>query len=201
MFNQDMLVGIQSKGYIYHGIDLDMYHSSNSTKSDQILFVGRISPEKNLDLAIKVIVASGARLSIIGKVAAKQQAYWQSLQPLIDGEQIQYLGTKTPHELVEHYASARAVLFPSDIKETFGLVAIEAQACGTPVIMKRGGSRGELIIENKTGFLCNNEAEFISAIQSVDTLKSEDCIAFSKSFDIVSMVAHYEQLYKDLTTS
>ena len=201
MYEHDKISGIQSKGFIYHGIDLTIFKPSVIEKTDRLLFVGRISPEKNLDLAIKVAKMADTKLDIIGKVAKKNEGYWQSLQPLIDGETIRYLGTKNHKELINYYSSAHGVLFPSDINEPFGLVAIEAQACGTPVIMKRGGSRGELIEDSLTGFLCDDPDSFVSAIHSLKTIKSKDCVTFAGRFDITTMIKQYEQLYTQLLTN
>jgi glycosyltransferase involved in cell wall biosynthesis len=201
MYDQDEAAGIQSKGYIYHGIDLAEFYASNTLKSDRLLFVGRISPEKNLDLAIKITILAHTKLDIIGKITPKNQDYWNTIEPLIDGDTIRYLGAKNKTELVDYYSSAKGVLFPSDPNEPFGLVTIEAQACGTPVIMKRGGSRAELIREGVTGFLCNTESDFISAIESLDRIVPARCIEFASAFNITTMVTQYDQLYELVTAT
>ena len=194
----DSTVGIHTKGHIYHGIDLSAFQTTSHEKNGRLLFVGRISPEKNLDIALAVAKKAGASLDIVGKIAPKNQAYWESLQLLIDGDRIRYLGQKNQAELVELYSSALGTLCPFEPTEAFGLVAIESQACGTPTIMKRGGSRGELIEENKTGFLCESEEEYVEAIHALTTLKADDCIRFAQKFDIHTMAQSYEQLYTEL---
>lgn len=198
MYKFDTNSGIQSKGFIYHGIDLELFHTSSTRKNGRLLFVGRISQQKNLDIALSTARRTGVGLDIIGKVTQKDQEYWKKLQPLVDGGQIRYLGPKSHDELVHYYSSARAVIFPSDINETFGLVAIESQACGTPIIMKRGGSRGELLEEGKTGFLCESEDDFAAAVSNVSSLQAIDCIRFAKKFDIHAMTKQYEDLYSSL---
>ena len=198
MHEFDRRVGIQSKGTVYHGIDLTLFQPVATQKTERLLFVGRISPEKNLDMALSIANKNKTDLDIIGKIALKNQQYYNSLKHLIDGKNIRYLGTKSHEELISYYSSARALIFPSDITEAFGLTAIEAQACGTPVIMKRGGSRTELIEEGKTGFLCETDEEFTTAIASVDKLRAIDCITFAKKFDINIMVQKYELLYREL---
>ena len=198
MYEYDLRSNIHSKGFIYHGIDLELFSDTVAQKNDRLLFVGRISPEKNLDVVLAVSLKSGIGLDIIGKITEKNATLWNTLQPLIDGEHIRYLGTKTQKELISYYTSARAVLFPADINEAFGLVAIEAQACGTPIIMKRGGSRNELVEDNKTGFLCETEDEFISAAAHADLIHPEDCITFAQKFDVRIMEKKYEQLYQEL---
>jgi len=198
MYDFDTQSGIRSKGFIHHGIDLELFRVRHAQKNNRLLFVGRISPEKNLETALAVSKRSGIGLDIIGKVAEKNLPYWNTLQSYIDGEQVRYLGQKNHQELVGYYASALAVIFPADIREAFGLVAIESQACGTPIIMKRGGSRKELVEEDKTGFLCETEDDFTAAVQRADTLQASACFEFAKRFDIHTMVEKYDNLYKDL---
>jgi glycosyltransferase involved in cell wall biosynthesis len=194
----DIQSGIQTKGSIYHGIDLSTFKPAEVEKSDRLLFVGRISPEKNLEIALTATIKAGARLDIVGKVAPKNQEYWQSLQHLIDGENIRYIGQKNQLELVDLYSASLGLLCPFDATEAFGLVAIESQACGTPIILKRGGSRDELIHEGKTGYLFETESEFVMAINNLRAIKVTDCIDFAKAFDIKSMAASYERLYLEL---
>lgn len=198
MYEFDIQSHIQSKGFIHHGIDLSMFHATQTPKSGRLLFVSRISPGKNLDIAITIAQKTGIGLDIIGKITSKDKEYWDKLRPLIDGEHIKYLGSKNHKELINYYSSASALLFPSDISESFGLVAIESQACGTPVLMKKGGSRNELIKEKSTGFLCETVDNFINAVYASHKLKSEDCINFAKRFDINVMAERYEDLYRTL---
>ncbi|MEJ0072531.1 MAG: glycosyltransferase [Candidatus Saccharibacteria bacterium] len=198
MLDFDKQHGIRTKGCIYHGIDLTAFRPARNARSDRLLFVGRIAPEKNLPVAIEAAKRAGLPLDIIGKVAPKNRSYWDGLQASIDGEQIRYLGPKSPRELIGHYGSARAVIFPSDIHEPFGLVAIESQACGTPVLMQRGGSRAELVIDGKTGYLCDTADEFAAAALKSKDISAEDCVSFAKRFDVNRMAAEYLELYEQL---
>lgn len=198
MFTFDIENKIQTIGYIHHGIDLNIFQNSGAPKTDRFLFVGRISPEKNLEAALSAIKKTSAKLDIVGKIAAKNQQYWNSLQHFIDGDRIRYLGQKSQAELVEMYSQALGVLCPFEPTEAFGLVIIESQACGTPVIMKDGGSRKELIREGETGFLYETEDEFIAAISKIKTIQAKDCISFAQNFNIVSMAQAYEQLYEKI---
>ena len=199
MFQADKEYAIQSKGHIYHGIDLSLFQDNPSVqRGERLLFVGRISPEKNLEIAIRVAKKANLGLDIIGKIAKKNQEYWQTLEPLIDGVQIRYLGAKHSSELPKYYSSARALFFASDITESFGLVAIEAQACGLPVIMQRGGSRNELIREQVTGFLCTSDDDYIAAALASSDLQSHACIEFAQTFDITIMRQNYDDLYREL---
>lgn len=198
MYKFDLQSSIPTKGYIYHGVDISLFGVHSAKKNGRLLFVGRIAPEKNLPLALTVAKQSGLGMDIIGKVTKKNRAYWEALRPAIDGAHIRYLGVKDHGELISYYANALALLFPSGINEPFGLVAIESQLCGTPVIMRRGGSRGELIEEGKTGFLCKTEDDFIDAALSAYKLDPADCVRFAKKFDIRTMAQQYEKLYQNL---
>lgn len=101
MYAHDQDVGIQSKGYIYHGIDLDEFHPSNVEKTDRLLCVSRISPEKKLESVIDFAVKTNSKLDIIGKITPKNQDYWQTLEPFIDGQNIRYLGTMDHDTLID----------------------------------------------------------------------------------------------------
>lgn len=198
MYAIDIKQGIPTKGFIYHGIDLISAIITPVKKTGRLLFVGRIAPEKNLITAINMANNANLGLDIIGKVAQKNQEYWQTILPYIDGSQIRYLGAKDHKDLGLYYASAAALVFPSDINEPFGLVAIESQMYGTPVIMWRGGSRGELIKDGETGYLCDNEKDFINAALKSHTLDPNACISFAKNFDVQVMALKYDELYKSL---
>lgn len=201
MYTFDLQEHIQTRGRIYHGVDLDFYTPSNVNKNGRLLFVGRISPEKNVGVAIEAAKKTGLGLDIIGKIADKNRAYWDTLAHQIDGDQICYLGPKTHAELIDYYTAATAVLFPSDVNEPFGLVAIEAQACGTPIIMKRGGSRAELVREGVTGFLCTTSDEFATAALHSGKLSPDDCRKFSQHFSMQTMAIKYDELYTQLVAA
>lgn len=198
MRDYDLSLGIQTKGTIYHGIDLSLFHQADIQKSGRVLSVGRISPEKNLETSIRVAKKANIGMDIIGKVADKNLDYWETLKASIDGDAIRYVGGKSREELVQYYSSAQAVLFPSDTNEPFGLVAIESQACGTPVIMAKGGSRGELVQLDKSGFLCTSDDEYVEAIHKSAHIQASDCRAFAETFDIRQMAVNYELLYTSL---
>jgi len=200
MHDFDVANGMQTKGYIHHGVDLSPFRACDpSEKNGRLLSVGRIAPEKNIELSIRVAQAADVGLDIIGRIPDKYQQYYEkSIAPQIDGENVRYLGSMHKPELALHYAKALALLFPSDIHEAFGLVGIEAQACGTPVIMQSGGSRGELIIDGVTGFLCGTDEQFITSVKKSASINDGDCISFAQKFSIETMVSEYTKLYSVL---
>ncbi len=198
MLEADRTHGIQTKGCIYHGIDLKLFRPVHVKKTDRLLFVGRITPQKHLEQAIEIAEKSGIPLDIVGKISPKDTIYWERLQLRIDGNAIRYLGSKSREELVALYSSTRGLLCPFDAAEAFGLVAIEAQACGAPIIMSVGASHGELLAHGVTGFLCKTTGDFVEAVNKAVSLNSNDCVAFAKKFDIITMVKAYEALYQKL---
>ncbi|NCO10713.1 glycosyltransferase family 4 protein [Candidatus Saccharibacteria bacterium] len=196
----DRANGIQTKGYIHHGINLDVFKPKPESKTNRLLCVGRIAPNKHIETALAVAKQSGVGLDIVGKLLDKDIDYWNSISNDIDGIGINYLGQKNKDDLVRLYSNAKAVICTFSEKEAFGLVAIEAQACGTPILITPGGAHAELLDSGKTGFICESIDEFEVAINEVVKIRSEDCINFIKdNFDITEMFEKYEKLYQELT--
>src|SRR5690606_31210385 len=132
------------------------------------------------------------------KINNSDMDYWKEIEPLVDGVQIRYLGTKSRAELRSFYANAKALLFPSPINEAFGQVTIETQACGTPVITSSTGTSKELVDDGLTGFTCTAEEDYISAIYQIDSIDSAACRKKAENYDLKRMVNQYEELYKNL---
>lgn len=199
MLNVDKELGLQSQGHIYHGVNLKDFSETASQKNNRLLFVGRITPYKRVELAIEVARRSGVGLDIVGKVAEKERVYWESLLDSIDGNHIVFHGAKTHEELAGYFSRSMALIFPSIPEdEAFGLVIIEAQACGTPVITTSGGARSELILDKKTGYLCDTSDDYIRAVEKVSSLSSKECRMFAERFDITTMAQKYNNLYASL---
>lgn len=199
MLNIDKKYGIQSKGYIHHGINLNEFNHAETKRNNRLLFVGRLTPYKHVEVAMEVAKISGLGLDIVGKVAEKDCHYWNGINSGVDGEKIIYHGPLPQGQLRSFFQNARALIFPSDPdKEAFGLVAIESQACGTPVITQKGGARDELVLNGKTGFLCDTIDDYISVANKVASLNPDDCRNFAKQFDIKAMFQRYNELYESL---
>lgn len=195
MMAENEKLAIPSSAYIYHGIDLDMFKPSSDI-SDRFIFVGRIHPGKGVDVAIKLAKETGIKLDIIGKVNSKEHAFWESLEPFLDGEQIRYLGPKTQLQVAEILPHAKALIFPSQKAEAFGQITIEAQASGTPVIISNIGPSTELVQHMMTGFVCSSRQDYMTAIKSIDSINRKACRTFAEEFDIKTMVSKYDQLYE-----
>lgn len=181
---------------IHNGIDTATF-TYHETPSDYLLFSGRIMPEKGVHTAIKVAQATNQKLIIIGAVYDGQQHYFDTqVKPHLN-DQIQYLGFLDRHAIVHHYQHARALLFPVEWEEPFGLTLIEAMSCGTPVIATRRGSIPEIIVHGRTGFIGDNLKDLISAVGQLDSIRRHDCRRHvERHFSIQRMVADYYQAFQ-----
>lgn len=184
---------------VYNGIDTRVYSfQKEPAQPPYIAFVGRISPEKGPEGAIKIARAVGLPLKMAGKVDAVDRVYYEEqIKPLIDGEQIQYLGEVSHEEKVELLAGASVTLFPITWREPFGLVMIESMATGTPVVGMALGSVPEVIAHGKTGFVCHSLEEMIEAVPEAMKLERQTCRDYVLSrFSVETMVDEYERAYQ-----
>ena len=183
---------------IPHGIDLQQYHFE-PRKQDYLAFLGRIAPIKGTHLAIQVARESGLPLKIAGEIQPIFRDYWErEIAPHVDGRQIQYVGEVGLEAKNELLANARALLFPIQWDEPFGLVMIEAMACGTPVLALPGGSVREVVDEGVTGYVCRDAADMAAhavglAIDPVQCRRRAEA-----RFHVDVMVRQYEALFLEL---
>jgi glycosyltransferase involved in cell wall biosynthesis len=145
-------------GTVYHGLPRNLLPFNPAPKGGYFAFLGRISPEKRPDLAIEIAVRAGARLKIAAKVDTVDQAYWKNvIKPMVDSSpNVEFVGEIGDRDKGNFLGNADALLFPIDWPEPFGLVMIEAMACGTPVIAFRRGSAPEVIDDGVSGFLVDD---------------------------------------------
>ncbi len=183
---------------VYNGIDTSVYpFSPVPAQPPYLAFVGRISPEKGPTGAIQVARAAGLPLKMAGKIDVVDRDFYQEkVEPLIDGEQIQYLGEVSHDEKVKLLGGATATLFPIAWREPFGLVMIESMATGTPVIGMALGAVPEVIAHGKTGFICHSIEQMIERIPDVMKLDRQTCREYVVSrFSVESMTDEYERAY------
>ncbi|HEY9875777.1 MAG TPA: glycosyltransferase family 4 protein [Candidatus Obscuribacterales bacterium] len=183
---------------VYNGIDPTVYPFCEKPSSPAYLaFVGRISPEKGPEGAIKIARAIGMPLKIAGKIDAVDRDYYrEEIKPLIDGEQIQYLGEVSHEEKVQLLGGATVTLFPITWREPFGLVMIESMATGTPVVGIAMGSVPEVISHGKTGFVCHSLEKMIEAVPEAMKLDRQTCRDYVlRRFSLETMVNEYERAY------
>ena len=186
-------------GHVYNAIDVDTY-PFQAEKSDDLLFLSRISPEKGPHLAVEVARRTGRRLILAGKVDQADRVFFEEVvKDLIDGEQIVFFGEANAQQKRELYRTAAAVLMPLTWEEPFGLVMPEAMACGTPVIALRRGSAPELILHGQTGFVVDTVDEMVDAIPLIPSIDPYRCRAHVvENFAPHIMAANYLRLYDDL---
>lgn len=198
MWHEDSKLAIPCVDVIYHGIDLSLFKLSTKPRNDRLLFVGRIAPHKGVSEAVDIALRAGAKLDIMGKINAKDQAYYESFAGKIDGQNIRYLGPKSQADVAIAMRLSRALLFPGEHIEAFGQTIIEAAASGLPVIARDLGANAELIIDTVTGYVVKHSEDFTECIQQIDTIDSYACREHGKQFDINRMVSEYTALYEKL---
>lgn len=186
---------------VYHGLPDDLY-TFREQPGEYLAFLGRISPEKRVDRAIQIARRLGFPLKIAAKVDKVDREYFSSvIEPLLDGPGIEYLGEIGEGEKDELLGNAYALLFPIDWPEPFGLVMIEALACGTPVIAYRRGSVPEVLEEGVTGFMVGSLEDAVRAVERVGTLSRRTCRrAFGRRFTAARMAKDYVRLYQRLSS-
>lgn len=180
---------------IYHGINLNDFPFEEKSE-DYLVWVGRFCPEKGVHHAIKVAQALDIPLKLIGVVG--DGSYFNTkIKPHLS-EQIQYLG-EMGEEKNHIVKRAKCFLMPIDWEEPFGLVMVEAMACGTPVIAFNRGSVMEVIEHEKTGFIVTSEDEMIEAVQKIDRIDRYKCRQHVQAnFSVERMVLNHEQVYKEM---
>ena len=186
-------------GTVYHGLPPDDYQF-NPAPEGYLAFLGRISPEKRADRAIAIAKACGQPLRLAAKVDPVDVDYFRtSIEPLLSDPLVDFVGEIGQEEKSAFLGGASALLFPIDWPEPFGLVMIEALACGTPVIAFRGGSVPEVIEHGVTGFIVETVEEAIEATRAVSRLSRRACrAAFERRFSSPRMAADYTRIYEQL---
>jgi glycosyltransferase involved in cell wall biosynthesis len=184
---------------VYHGLPHDLYRFQ-PRPSEYFAFVGRISPEKRVDRAIEIALACGTPLRIAAKVDPVDRAYFErEIEPLLSHPLVDYIGEIGEAEKNAFIGNARALLFPIDWPEPFGLVMIEAFACGTPVVAYARGSVPEVMQHGVTGYIVDNQREAIEAARRIGEIDRRRCReVFERRFTADTMAARYLQVYQAL---
>lgn len=184
---------------VYHGLPSQSY-TFREQPGNYLLFLGRISPEKGVDTAIEIARRAGMPLKIAAKIDPRDRRYYDEVvKPLLKNRSVEYIGEVGAREKDGLLGGARALLFPIDWPEPFGLVMIEALACGTPVIGYRRGSVSEIIEHGKTGFIVDGIADAVAALARLETLSRADCRrAYERRFTPAHMSDNYLTVYQDL---
>ena len=181
---------------VHHGIPRDLFEYRPS-HCGYLAFVGRISPEKRPDRAIELARRAGVSLRMGAKVdAADLQYFHESIEPLLDQPHVEFLGEVDDATKGELLGGAAALVFPIDWPEPFGLVMIEAMACGTPVIAWDAGSVPEIVDDGVTGFIVRSMVEAESAVERINELDRRRVReTFERRFSVETMSRKYLELY------
>src|SRR6266404_5385219 len=183
---------------IHHGLPPDLY-SFQPRPGSALLFLGRISPEKRPDTAIRVACRSGVPLRIAAKVDVVDREYFETtIRPLLAHPLIEFIGEVDEQQKGALLRDTLALLFPIDWPEPFGLAMIEALACGTPVIARPRGAVAEVLRDGVTGLLCETEDDMVEAVGRVATLERARCRQeFEQRFTSWVMTQRYLQVYQE----
>jgi glycosyltransferase involved in cell wall biosynthesis len=182
---------------VHHGLPADMLTPSR-VEPTYLAFLGRISPEKGVTTAVRISEAGGFELKIAAKVDVTNRTYYEEeVRPLFEASNVDFIGEITEAEKGPFLSGAVALVFPITWKEPFGLVMIEAMACGCPVIAFRMGSVAEIIEDGVTGFVVDTEEEAIEALHHIGSLDRERIRQrFDERFTSTTMAQKYVQVYE-----
>jgi glycosyltransferase involved in cell wall biosynthesis len=186
-------------GNVYHGLPAGSFKASTE-EGKYLAFLGRISPEKRPDRAIRIALKAGIPLKIAAKVDRADLEYFQTqIKPLLKNSGIEYIGEITESEKSDFLGNAYAYLFPIDWPEPFGLTMIEAMACGTPTIAFSCGSVPEILEDGVSGLIVNSEQGAVEALRQIPRMSRAKCRAmFEKRFTDVRMAEDYLKVYEAL---
>jgi glycosyltransferase involved in cell wall biosynthesis len=185
---------------IYHGLPLELLHPTFQPRGGYVAFLGRISSEKRPDRAIQIARKLGIPLKIAAKVDKVDEKYFrEEIEPLLDGPGVEYIGEINDREKSAFLGEALALLCPIDWPEPFGLVMIEAMACGTPVLAFRHGSVPEVVDNGITGRIVDDLDEAVHALAEVIALDRRVVRRrFEERFTSARMAKDYVRLYRKL---
>ena len=186
---------------VHHGLPRDLLHF-RPERGNYLAFLGRIAPEKRPDLAIEIARRSGVPLKIAAKVDRVDREYFESvIKPLLSAPGVEFIGEINEAQKQEFLGGALALLFPVDWPEPFGLVMIEALACGTPVIARPCGSVPEVLRHGVTGYIGNSVAELVAAVENIGQISRQACRDdFERRFTVEVLAGNYERAYYRLAS-
>ena len=186
---------------VYHGLP-ERLLLRGSGSGGYLAFIGRVSPEKAPDRAIRIAARAGMQLKIAAKIDPVDRDYFKAeIEPLLAQPHVEFIGEIGEHEKAEFLGKAAGLLFPITWPEPFGLVMIEAMACGTPVIALRNGSVPEVVDDGITGFIVGDDAAAASAAEQLHLLdRTLIRTIFERRFTARRMAEDYLRIYQDLTS-
>jgi len=186
---------------IHHGISMDDYQFQKQ-KQPYLSFIGRFAPVKGPHIAIEVAKKLGIPLRMAGEVQPQFKDYFENeVKPHIDGKFVEFIGEADQQIKNELLGNSMALLFPIEWDEPFGLVMIEAMACGTPVIALRGGSVAEVVCDGISGYVCENADQMVERIRNLSIPSASVRHYAEMNFSTEKMAKDYARLYESLITN
>ena len=184
---------------VYHGLPESLYTPQLATPK-YLAFLGRIAPEKGVDRAVRIAMKAGLPLKVAAKVDNVDREYYETqIRPLFKEGNVDFIGEISDAQKSDFLSGAIALLMPIDWPEPFGLVMIEAMACGAPVVAFRGGSVPEIVEEGLTGYVVDNEAHGVVAVEKAAKLSREKVRRrFEERFTAARMAKDYLKVYRKL---
>ena len=183
---------------IHHGIDLGSYRLVEN-KQQYLSFIGRIAPIKGTHLAIDVARRTGIPLKIAGDIQPANREYFEKkIRPQIDGKLVEYIGLADLKAKNELLGNSMAMLFPILWHEPFGLVMVEAMACGTPVLAMPGGSVPEIVRDGISGYVCSSVREMSKRLRDLNMPPASVRQYVEENFSVDRMVRNYVSLYQQI---
>jgi glycosyltransferase involved in cell wall biosynthesis len=195
------LRGVNWAGAVHHGLPRDLLPFQPKASGGYLAFLGRIAPEKRPDHAIEIAVKTGMQLKIAAKIDRVDQVYWdEKISPMVKAHaNVEFVGEIAEHQKASFLGQASALLFPVDWPEPFGLVMIEAMACGTPVIALNRGSVGEVIEPGVSGFIVDTLDQAVAAVEQAANMdRAKVRAAFERRFTAERMARDYLNIYQAL---
>jgi glycosyltransferase involved in cell wall biosynthesis len=188
------------QGTVLHGLPRNVCRFQPRPRDGYLAFLGRISPEKRVDRAIEIARRAGMKLRIAAKIDAADREYYETeIEHLLSQPHVEYVGEIGERDKCEFLGQARALLFPIDWPEPFGLVMIEAMSCGTPCVAWRAGSVPEIISEGENGFIVDSIDDAVRAVRRLDAIdRARVRASFEQRFPVERMTRDYLEIYRRL---
>jgi glycosyltransferase involved in cell wall biosynthesis len=192
------LPGINWLGTVHHGLPENLYQFRERPER-YLAFLGRFSAEKGVQRAVRIAERAGIPLKIAAKVDESKPEYFDQIRPLLENPWVEYVGELGQEEKNKFLGEALALLFPIDWPEPFGLVMIEAMACGTPTIAFRRGSVPEILEDGVSGFVVDNISNAVQAVERVSSIDRRGCRqAFEQRFTANRMALQYLSIFNQV---
>jgi glycosyltransferase involved in cell wall biosynthesis len=191
-------LGLRWTATVYHGLELDELYRCGDGSGGYLLFLGRTASEKGPASAIRIATQAGMKLKIASRLSREEQDFFErTVEPLLEHPDVEWIGEQNDEQKAELLRNARALLLPIEWDEPFGLVFIEALACGTPVLSRPLGSLPEIVKDGVHGFLRSTDEELAEACAELDRIDRRACRERALArFSVRAMTDAYENAYR-----